>query len=78
MSVEMNHSVEVKSENTYGLIVITSPYENVITTCYKVAASGKMRGGKDSLQYMLFGLIEVALIFWENPQHSWDGMQVKK
>ena len=38
-----------------GEIVITSPNENVIVTCRKVAASGKMRGGKNAPQYALFG-----------------------
>ena len=38
-----------------GLITITSPYENVIVTCHKVMASGKMAGGKLSPKYALFG-----------------------
>ena len=38
-----------------GLITITSPYENVIVTCHKVMASGKMAGGKTSPKYALFG-----------------------
>lgn len=38
-----------------GLITITSPYENVIVTCHKVMASGKMAGGKLSTKYALFG-----------------------
>ena len=38
-----------------GLITITSPTENVIVTCQKVVSSGKMRGGKSSPKYALFG-----------------------
>ena len=38
-----------------GLITITSPHENVIATCHKVASSGKMAGGKASPKYALFG-----------------------
>ena len=56
MSVEMSSDAGAKNENISGSIVITSPHENVIATCYKVAASGKMRGGKNSPQYILFGL----------------------
>ena len=57
MSVEMNRDARVKSENGSGLLVITSLHENVIATCYKVTASGKMRGGKGSPQYALFGFV---------------------
>ena len=48
MSVDADCHAGVKNENISGSIVIMSPHENVIATCYKVAASGKMRGGKDS------------------------------
>ena len=67
MSVEMNCTTATKSENRSGLIVITSPHENVIATCYKVAASGKMRGGKASPQYMLFGVDRGGSSFWGEP-----------
>ena len=67
MSVEMNGSTATKNENKSGLIVITSPHENVIATCYKVAASGKMRGGKGSPQYILFGVDRGGSNFWGEP-----------
>ena len=67
MSVEMNRDAGVKNENVSGLIVITSPHENVIATCYKVAASGKMRGGKTSPQYILFGVDRGGSNFWGEP-----------
>ena len=67
MSVEMNREAGVKTENRAGLLVITSPYENVIATCYKVAASGKMRGGNHSPQYALFGVDRGGSNFWGEP-----------
>ena len=67
MSVEMNCDTEVKNENRSGMIVITSPHENVIANCYKVAASGKMRGGKNSPQYALFGVDRGGSNFWGEP-----------
>ena len=67
MSVEINCDTGVKKENKSGLIVITSPHENVIATCCKVAASGKMRGGKASPQYALFGVDRGGSNFWGEP-----------
>ena len=67
MSVEMNRDAEAKSENVTGSIVITSPHEPVLVTCYKVAASGKMRAGKGSPQYALFGVDRGGSNFWGEP-----------
>ena len=67
MSVEINRDAGAKCENILGLIVITSPHENVITSCYKVSASGKMRGGKGSPQYALFGVDRGGSNFWGEP-----------
>ena len=67
MGVGMNCDTGTKHENRSGLIVITSPHENVIATCYKVAASGKMRGGKASPQYALFGVDRGGSNFWGEP-----------
>lgn len=67
MSVEMNCDAGGKSENRPGLIVITSPHENVIATCCKVAASGKMHGGKASPQYALFGVDRGGSNLWGEP-----------
>lgn len=50
-----------------GTILITSPHENVIVNCYKVASSQKFRGGKDSPQYALFGVGMDAHPFWGQP-----------
>ena len=67
MSVEMNCDAGVKNENISGSIVITSPHENVIATCCKVAATGKMHGGKGSPQYGLFGVDRGGSSFWGEP-----------
>ena len=48
-------------------MVITSPHENVIANCYKVATTGKMRGGKNSPQYALFGVDRGGSNFWGEP-----------
>ena len=66
-SVETKRETGAKDENRLGLIVITSPHENVIATCYKVAASSKMRGGKASPQYGLFGIDRGGSNFWGEP-----------
>ena len=67
MSVDTNRDTDVKSHNIPGLIVITSPHENVIATCYKVAASGKMRGGAGSPQYALYGVDRGGSSYWGEP-----------
>ncbi len=50
-----------------GSIVITSPNENVIATCYKVVSSQQMKGGKQSPQYALFGMDRGGSNFWGEP-----------
>ena len=67
MSNEIGCDRDSKSTNVTGSIVITSPHENVITNCYKVAASGKMRGGKGFPQYILFGVDRGGSNFWGEP-----------
>ena len=67
MSIERNRGAGIKNENKSGLIVITSPHENVIATCCKVAATGKMHGGKGSPQYGLFGVDRGGSSFWGEP-----------
>ena len=64
MSGEMNCDRVLKNENIPGLIVITSPHENVIATCSKVSASSKMHGAKDSPQYALFGYDSSGSNYW--------------
>ena len=67
MSNEIGCDCDSKGTNVTGSIVITSPHENVITNCYKVAVSGKMRGGKGSPQYILFGVDRGGSNFWGEP-----------
>ena len=67
MSTGVDPDTGTKQTNRTGLIVITSPHENVIATCHKVAASGKMRGGKSSPQYALFGVDRGGSNFWGEP-----------
>ena len=52
---------------TPGTVLITSPHENVVVSCYKVMTSGKMRGGKTAPQYALFGVSMGSASFWGEP-----------
>ena len=65
MSTEIPHAAGGGAES--GSIVITSPNENVIATCRKVASSGEMRGGKGSPRYALYGVSEGGSAFWGEP-----------
>ena len=72
VSLDSLMSTEIAKEtsnnaNVTGTIVITSPHENVIATCYKVLSSGKMLGGKSSPQYSLFGVSNGIASFWGEP-----------
>ena len=49
---------------TPGTVMITSPHENVVVSCYKVMTSRKMRGGKTAPQYALFGVSMGCASFW--------------
>lgn len=50
-----------------GTITITSPNENVITECYKVASSYRMPGKKDEPQYALGGVARGINSYWGEP-----------
>ena len=67
MSAEISDVSGSTVAHVTGSIVITSPNENVIATCCKVTASGKMRGGKASPQYALFGVDRGGSNFWGEP-----------
>ena len=67
MSNEIDSDRGSNCTNAMGSIIITSPHENVIANCYKVVASGKMRGGKASPQYALFGMDRGGSSFWGEP-----------
>ena len=67
MSTEHVSDSGLNDNHVTGSIVITSPHENVIVTCYKVSASEKMKGGKNSPQYALFGVSNGGSSFWGEP-----------
>lgn len=56
MSEEIAQNNNSENQKVTGTIIISSPNENVIATCYKVMSSGKMKRGKKSPQYALFGV----------------------
>lgn len=60
MGLEVNR----KPSGDVGEILITSPHENVIVPCYKVASSSRMMGGRGTPQYFLFGVSQGKTNFW--------------
>ncbi len=67
MSNEAVGGSDTRDMKISGSIVITSPHENTIVSCYKVASSRKMKGGKNSPQYALFGVDRGGSNFWGEP-----------
>lgn len=67
MATEISQQSTNNKGNVTGQITITSPHENVITTCYKVLSSSKMHGGKSSPQYALFGVNNGGSSYWGEP-----------
>ena len=67
MSAEIAQNNNSENQKVTGTIIISSPNENVIATCYKVMSSGKMKGGKKSPQYALFGVSNGSSSFWGEP-----------
>ena len=64
MSEELSQNNCPTNNNVTGTIIITSPNENVVATCYKVISSQKMKGGKKSPHYALFGVSGGGNSFW--------------
>ena len=50
-----------------GAITIMSPHENIVVSCQKVLSSPKMKGGKLSPEYALFGVGCGGSSFWGEP-----------
>ena len=50
-----------------GTILITSPHENVVVSCYKVISSQKMKTGKEAPHFALFGVSSGSASFWGEP-----------
>ena len=72
LSAEIAQESSIKNTKATGTIIITSPHEHVITTCYKVSSSGKMFGGKSSPQYALFG-VSNGISFWGDEPRTFLG-----
>ncbi len=66
MSNEIKQVCSQSNKHFTGKITITSPHENILTTCYKVQATGKMKGRKKSPQYALFAVSD-GNSFWGQP-----------
>ncbi len=64
MSTEIAQGNHSKNHTVTGRIVLLSPKENVVINCYKVLSSQKMKGGKKSPQYALFGVDAGGSSFW--------------
>lgn len=64
MATEIARGNNINNTNVTGHIIITSPHENVIANCHKVISSQKMKGGKKSPQYALFGFDSGHTSFW--------------
>ena len=47
-----------------GTILINSPHENVVVSCYKVTSSQKMKTGKEAPHFALFGVSSGCASFW--------------
>ena len=77
MSTERSQQSTNNKGKITGQITITSPHENVITTCYKVMSSGKMHGGKSSPQYALFGFSN-GRSFWGDEATTFLGWYADK
>ncbi|MBQ2925209.1 MAG: helix-turn-helix transcriptional regulator [Ruminiclostridium sp.] len=67
MAAEIAREASEKADRITGTILITSPQENVVVTCYKVSTSGKMMGGKQSPHYALYGASNGGVSFWGEP-----------
>lgn len=67
MATEIAQERSADSSEVSGEIMISSPKEHVVATCYKVMSSGKMMGGKHAPQYALFGVSAGIASFWGEP-----------
>ena len=67
MAVEIAKEGREDRSRITGTILISSPHENVVVSCYKVTTSGKMMGGKQSPHYALYGVSSGGVSFWGEP-----------
>ena len=66
MSNEVQNKPTETTQNN-GIIIITSPHENIIANCYKVMSSKEYKGGKKSPKYALFGMDRGGSNFFGEP-----------
>ncbi len=82
MSADIVKGNAAASSSITGTILISSPHENVLVSCYKVMSSQMMKGGKNAPKYALFGVSSGGSAFWgENTTFlGWyrDGESVSK
>lgn len=78
MGVETAREDHSDNANVTGNIVITSPNENVVATCYKVCSSQKMKGGARSPKYFLMGVSSGGKSFWGDEPTSLLGWYADK
>lgn len=67
MSTDKSAKIKYWNQSSSGTILIYSPLENVIVSCYKVVSSGKMLGGKTTPKFALFGVSLGGSSFWGEP-----------
>ncbi len=67
MSTEISRGAAPEASRVTGTILISSPHENVVVSCYKVQSTQKMMGGKKAPQYALFGVSNGVVSFWGEP-----------
>ena len=67
MAAEIASDCDGATSEVSGDIMIFSPKEHVVATCYKVMSTGKMKGGKNAPQYALFGVSTGIASFWGEP-----------
>ncbi len=64
MSTEIARSSTPENSKVTGNLLISSPTENAVVSCYKVLSSQKMKGGKKAPQYALYGVSSGVTSFW--------------
>lgn len=74
MSEEIAQNNNSENQKVTGTIIISSPNENVIATCYKVMSSGKMKRERSLRNTLCFVSAMEAHRSGESRPFFWDGM----
>ena len=77
MSTEIVQTSGSGSGNVTGTIVITSPHENVIATCYKVSSSGKCRAANRRPSTPSLESATALRLSGVSRPPFWDGTRIK-